>query len=64
MKLGVSIKINSLYQLYEVLPDDERIIVDVLRQIIVKRGFPLMYPISLGRKGFVSFGLRPFQEVE
>lgn len=36
MTLDASIKINSLYQLYEVLPDDERIIVDVLRQIITE----------------------------
>ena len=28
------IKIRSLVQLYEVLPEDERIIVDVLRQIV------------------------------
>ena len=30
------IKINSLIQLFEILPDEERIIVDVLRQIILE----------------------------
>jgi Domain of unknown function (DU1801) len=32
-----STKIKSLLQLYEMLPDDERMIVDVLRQIIIAR---------------------------
>jgi len=36
MKIDSSIKINSLYQLYELLPEHERIIVDVLRQIIIE----------------------------
>jgi len=36
MKLDEPIKISSLYQLYEILPEDERIIVDVLRQIIIE----------------------------
>ncbi len=30
------IKINSLIQLFEILPDEERVIVDVLRQIILE----------------------------
>lgn len=30
------IKIQSLVQLYEILPDNERIITDVLRQIIIQ----------------------------
>jgi hypothetical protein len=34
MKLGDTIKIKSLLQLYEQLPAEERIIVDVLRQIV------------------------------
>lgn len=36
MKLQHSIKIRSLLQLYETLPEYERIIVDVLRQIIIE----------------------------
>ena len=35
MKLNSSIKIKSLIHLYEILPENERIIVDVLRQIII-----------------------------
>ena len=34
MKLATSFKINSIVQLMEMLPEKERIIVDVLRQII------------------------------
>jgi len=30
------IKINSLIELFEILPDEERVIVDVLRQIILE----------------------------
>lgn len=37
MQLDASIKIKSVSHLYEVLPDDERITVDVLRQIIKAR---------------------------
>jgi len=37
MKTGSVIKIKSLLQLFEVLPDEERIIVDVLRQIILEQ---------------------------
>src|ERR1700704_4730485 len=36
MKLNESIKIRSLVQLYEVIPDDQRIMVDVLRQIVIE----------------------------
>jgi hypothetical protein len=36
MKRRSSIKIRSLLQLYEILPEDERIIVDVLRQITIE----------------------------
>jgi hypothetical protein len=36
MPPGSSIKINSLLQLFDLLPGDERIIVDVLRQIIIE----------------------------
>ena len=36
MKPGSSIKIRSLVHLFELLPEEERIIVDVLRQIIIE----------------------------
>ncbi len=36
VKLNTSIKIRSLSELFEVLPDNERVIVDVLRQIIIE----------------------------
>ena len=36
MQLKSSLKIRSLLQLFEILPENERIIVDVLRQIILE----------------------------
>ena len=36
MKTRVSLKIKSILQLFEILPENERIIVDVLRQIILE----------------------------
>ncbi len=36
MKSGTSSKIKSLLQLFEILPENERIIIDVLRQIIIE----------------------------
>lgn len=36
MKLALPIKIRSLLQLMELLPENERIIVDVLRQVITE----------------------------
>jgi len=36
MKQGTSIKIRSVLQLFDLLPENERIIVDVLRQIILE----------------------------
>jgi hypothetical protein len=36
MKIESSIKIRSLVQLFEALPENERIMVDVLRQIIIE----------------------------
>ncbi len=36
VKLNTSINIRSLSELFEVLPDNERVIVDVLRQIIIE----------------------------
>jgi hypothetical protein len=58
MNSQYSIKIKSLLQLYEVLPDNERIIVDVLRQII-KENIPSTFkekisynvPFFHGKKG-------------
>ena len=57
MKLD-SIKIKSLLQLFEVLPENERIIVDVLRQIILenlpptcKEKISYNVPFFYGNKG-------------
>jgi len=57
MKLGFQ-KIKSLLHLYKVLPDDERIIVDVLRQIIIhhlpsscKEKISYNVPFFYGKKG-------------
>jgi hypothetical protein len=36
MKIASSLKIKSLLELFEVLPENERIIVDVLRQIVLE----------------------------
>ena len=51
-------KINSLVHLFEVLPEEERIIVDVLRQIIIetlpatfKEKISYNVPFFYGRKG-------------
>jgi hypothetical protein len=53
-----SLKIKSLLQLYELLPEDERIIVDVLRQIIIynlpsqcKEKISYNVPFFYGKKG-------------
>jgi hypothetical protein len=58
MKLISSIKIRSLPQLYELLPENERIIVDVLRQIIIenlpsscKEKISYNVPFFYGNKG-------------
>ena len=58
MQLPSSIKIKSLFQLYEVLPHEERIIVDVLRQIITehlpangKEKISYNVPFFYGNKG-------------
>lgn len=37
MKPASSLKIKSFLQLYELLPENERILIDVLRQIIVEQ---------------------------
>jgi len=36
MKPGSTIKIKSILQLYDVLPENERLITDVLRQIVIQ----------------------------
>jgi hypothetical protein len=53
-----SLKIKSLLQLYEILPEDERMIVDVLRQIIIdnlpsycKEKVSFNVPFFYGKKG-------------
>ena len=58
MKAVSSVKIKSLLQLFEILPENERIIVDVLRQIIIEN-LPAAYrekisynvPFFYGKKG-------------
>ncbi len=58
MKTYPSIKIRSLFHLFETLPENERIIVDVLRQIIIEN-LPADYkekisynvPFFYGKKG-------------
>lgn len=55
---AISVKITSLVQLYELLPENERVITDVLRQI-VKENLPIgcrekisyNVPFFYGRKG-------------
>lgn len=56
--MNASIKIKSLVHLYEVLPGHERIIVDVLRQIIIenlpvtfKEKISFNVPFFYGKKG-------------
>lgn len=51
-----AIKIKSVDQLYEILPEDERIIVDVLRQIIIahaacKEKISYNVPFFYGKRG-------------
>ena len=58
MKPTSSLKIRSIIHLYELLPDDERLIVDVLRQIITenlpsycKEKISYNVPFFYGKKG-------------
>ena len=58
MKLNSTIKIKSLLDLYEILPENERIITDVLRQIIkenlpatCKEKISYNVPFFYGKKG-------------
>src|SRR6266487_430265 len=58
MQSHVSPKVRSVLQLYEILPDDERIIVDILRQIIIenlpvtfKEKISFNVPFFFGKKG-------------
>jgi hypothetical protein len=71
MKLTSHLKIKSLLHLYEVLPENERIIVDVLRQIITenlpatcKEKISYNVPFFTERKESVLFGQPQFQEEE
>lgn len=58
MSSTVPIRIRSLLQLYEVLPEDERLMVDILRQIVIdhipkhfKEKISYNVPFFRGRKG-------------
>jgi hypothetical protein len=58
MKSTTSVKIRSLLQLYEILPPKERLIVDVLRQIVIenlpetfKEKISYNVPFFYGKKG-------------
>lgn len=58
MTVSNRLKINSLPQLYELLPDNERLIVDVLRQIVIdtlpencKEKISYNVPYFYGRRG-------------
>jgi hypothetical protein len=58
MRLPSSIRIKSIFDLFEILPENERIIVDVLRQIIIenlpvtcKEKISFNVPFFYGRKG-------------
>ena len=58
MKLMPAIKIKSILNLYELLPENERIITDVLRQIIIenlpanyKEKISFSVPFFYGKKG-------------
>jgi Domain of unknown function (DU1801) len=58
MNLPTSLKIRSILQLYEALPGNERIIVDILRQIIIenlpttcKEKISYNVPFFYGNKG-------------
>src|SRR5215469_11112816 len=57
-KFGIDSKISSLVQLFDRLPENERIIVDVLRQIIIehlpsycKEKLSFSVPYFYGRRG-------------
>lgn len=58
MKSGVSLKVTSMLDLYELLPGEEKIIVDILRQIIIenlpstcKEKISYNVPFFYGNKG-------------
>jgi len=58
MDIKAAVKIKSLVQLFEILPENERIIVDVLRQIITenlpdgyKEKISFNVPFFYGKKG-------------
>lgn len=60
-------KIKNIVELFTILPEEERIITDVLRQIILetlpgycKEKFHLMFPSFMEIKAFALYGLPPF----
>ncbi|MBK7965858.1 MAG: hypothetical protein IPK10_11620 [Bacteroidetes bacterium] len=71
MEFSKSIKITSLSSLYELMPKQEREMLDVLRQIILdvlpkrcKEKFPTMFHISMAIKEYVLFGQQQSHVVE
>ena len=71
MKLTFSPKIKSIIQLFEILPEKERIIVDVLRQIILenlpancKEKTSYNVPFFYGKKGICIIWRLLFREEE
>lgn len=71
MKFDPTIKLRSLLNLYEILPENERIITDVLRQIIkenlpatCKERISYNVPFFMERKVFVLFGRLLFPGAE
>ena len=56
MQLNNSVKIKSLLQLFELLPEEQRIITDVLRQIILENLLPSC-------KEKISFNVPFFYEI-
>ena len=67
IKLNDKTKIKSLVELYELIPDDQRVMVDVLRQIVIenlpkrckeKISFNVPF-ISMATRAFVLYGPLP-----
>ena len=63
-------KIKNLVELFSILPEDERIITDVLRQIIIetclntaKKKYLIMFRFFMATKAYVLSGLLLFPEV-
>jgi hypothetical protein len=61
-------KIENLSEFYKILPEEERIITDVLRQIIVEQlpaycKYLTMFPSFMAIKAFALSGRQQFPEV-